>query len=477
MNETTIRAVGTTSVTLVRVLKAVATLPHQDVRAVAKFADVSDLLAERGLTNLESWGLVARTSNGRFACTQGGIERGTPDSVVMDVLRRALLAYPPFRAIRDGLLHGEPWDQAATRASLLLGIGEADAAKLKTLRFLAREMGLLDIKGALTELGFAAARRPDRAKRAPTPLNAPEANGRTPSPTRSERMLRRKRKPPPRLATGSTVAGADRLEEAAMIQRETMKLFPHDVVARNGLAETLKEMGHLDEALTIQRETAALFPDDLPGRISLADTLARMGQLDEAERVYRQLMASFPANPVVRNGLADTLRRSATPVAASRRPERSPAPGRYRYQVALSFAGEDRPVASEVARMLASQGISVFYDEYEEATLWGRDLYTHLADVYSQQAQYCLVFISRHYAGKLWTRHELQQAQARAFKEYQEYLLPIRLDDTRLPGLPETIVYVDLRQRPLAMLVKLVLQKLGDKAAAPVSSSHPAGHS
>ncbi len=69
--------------------------------------------------------------------------------------------------------------------------------------------------------------------------------------------------------------------------------------------------------------------------------------------------------------------------------------------------------------------------------------------------------LSDHYAKKLWTRHELKQAQARAFREKQEYILPIRLDDTEVPGITETIGYIDLRHDSLETVVSAVFKKLG----------------
>jgi hypothetical protein len=114
------------------------------------------------------------------------------------------------------------------------------------------------------------------------------------------------------------------------------------------------------------------------------------------------------------------------------------------YDVALSFAGEDRRYARALAELLRTAGFSVFYDEYEQATLWGRNLYTPLSDVYQNKARFCLMFISANYARKLWTKRERESAQARAFRESHEYILPLRLDDTALPGLEDTVGYIDL---------------------------------
>ncbi len=50
----------------------------------------------------------------------------------------------------------------------------------------------------------------------------------------------------------------------------------------------------------------------------------------------------------------------------------------FEYDVCLSFAGEDRAYVKEVASKLREMSIRVFYDDYEQAELWGKDLYTHL---------------------------------------------------------------------------------------------------
>ena len=110
----------------------------------------------------------------------------------------------------------------------------------------------------------------------------------------------------------------------------------------------------------------------------------------------------------------------------------------------MSFAGEDRHYANKLAKLLEAGGYSVFYDKFERAQLWGRDLYVHLSSVYKDQARYCVMFLSEHYARKLWTKHELRNAQARAFEESQEYILSVRLDDTEIPGILPTVGYLDL---------------------------------
>lgn len=132
------------------------------------------------------------------------------------------------------------------------------------------------------------------------------------------------------------------------------------------------------------------------------------------------------------------------------------------YDVAISFAGEDRSIAESIAEKLKQDGIRVFYDSYEKATLWGKDLYEHLNDVYKNKAKYCLMIISKGYRDKQWTNHERKAAQARAFSQNKEYILPLKLDDTEIPGLNETIGYLDFRtinSDEVVMLLKIKLNE------------------
>ena len=132
----------------------------------------------------------------------------------------------------------------------------------------------------------------------------------------------------------------------------------------------------------------------------------------------------------------------------------------YEFDVCLSFAGEQRRYVRRVAALLKKNGVRVFYDEYLQAALWGKDLYTHLSDVYQNAARFCVLFASREYKEKVWTSHERQSAQARAINENREYILPARFDDTEIPGLLNTVGHVDLRSTTPAKLAKLIREKV-----------------
>lgn len=85
----------------------------------------------------------------------------------------------------------------------------------------------------------------------------------------------------------------------------------------------------------------------------------------------------------------------------------------YEYDVALSFAGENREAVAAIAECLRGHGVRVFYDDFEKTDLWGKDLQEHFVNVYMRWARYVVVFVSIYYRDKVWPRHELKAALAR----------------------------------------------------------------
>ena len=136
--------------------------------------------------------------------------------------------------------------------------------------------------------------------------------------------------------------------------------------------------------------------------------------------------------------------------------------GKHKYHVAPSFAGEDRNYVEKVAAQLTADGVSVFYDKYEEVELWGKDLYTHLKEVYEKRAVFTVMFISEHYQNKLWTNHERKAAQARAFEDSdKEYILPAFFDKAiEVPGLTKTTGHISLANRSPEQFANLIVKKL-----------------
>ncbi len=131
------------------------------------------------------------------------------------------------------------------------------------------------------------------------------------------------------------------------------------------------------------------------------------------------------------------------------------------YDVAFSYAGENREYVEKVARYLKDRNVNIFYDKFEEADLWGKDLTEYFDEVFRKKAQYCVMFISKYYAEKKWPTYEKQNALAKEIEQKEEYILPARFDNTEIPGLRSTIGYIDLTQKTPEEFAKMILKKLG----------------
>jgi hypothetical protein len=132
----------------------------------------------------------------------------------------------------------------------------------------------------------------------------------------------------------------------------------------------------------------------------------------------------------------------------------------FEYDVALSFASEDRAVAEKFSNLLSEKSIKNFLDEYQAGALWGKDMLDHLVNIYSRKARYCVMFISQYYPLKKWTEVERTSLQKSALRDANEYFLLIRLDDTKVLGITDVTGYRDLRQHSMESIVNLLEQKL-----------------
>lgn len=173
-------------------------------------------------------------------------------------------------------------------------------------------------------------------------------------------------------------------------------------------------------------------------------------QADGPWAVYVDQARGRAAHVLVGEGLA------ALDLATSPAPERAADEGDpfmteplfpdRKWDVAISYAGEDSAIVDPIVSRLRREGLRVFYAKWDEivAYLFGKDLVIELPRIYQEEAGYCVVFISEAYARSMWTRLELRNSLARAL-ETDGYVLPIRLDDAKLAGLSSTVSYLDAR--------------------------------
>jgi len=142
-----------------------------------------------------------------------------------------------------------------------------------------------------------------------------------------------------------------------------------------------------------------------------------------------------------------------------------------KYDVALSFAAEDRSVARQIAEALKQQNINVFFDSHSSAELWGRNLYEYLSNIYTQ-TKLCIVLISKNYNEKQWTTLEWRSLLARSARHPSFAILPIRLDRSELPQDVANLGYITWKPESLQKLTNTVKSILA-RHEAPTPTSEP----
>ncbi len=138
------------------------------------------------------------------------------------------------------------------------------------------------------------------------------------------------------------------------------------------------------------------------------------------------------------------------------------------FQVALSFAGEQRAYVEEVAIALKEMGVSVFYDKFESSFLWGKDGFECFDQIFSERSKYVVMFISAEYVSKGRTTHERRAALSRYLNASDNSILPVRFDDSLVPGLPKTIQYVLAKEYNPSDLAKKIYYIVNKQSKSPV---------
>lgn len=105
----------------------------------------------------------------------------------------------------------------------------------------------------------------------------------------------------------------------------------------------------------------------------------------------------------------------------------------------------------------------VFYDDFYKSDLWGKKLTKHFREVYGPKARFVILLISKYYPVKDWTDFELSIARKEEQERKVEFILPIRLDNTKILGLHEDVAYLDFDKEGINGIVKCFLEKLSNQ--------------
>lgn len=203
------------------------------------------------------------------------------------------------------------------------------------------------------------------------------------------------------------------------------------------------DLPHCDDATFLRFVENCVHPVVLRNETAVAETLSVLNEALAKDGVALTKQSEISGRPVYE---ASELSSFASPT----------------YDVVLSYASEQAGYVEEVAKQLKTfDGVRTFFDKEQEATLWGKDLVEFFDQIYRNSSKFCVMFISREYVDKMWPTHERRSALARAVEQQgKEYILPVRFDNTDVPGLPFTKAYVDAQKKTPAQLAQMILQKL-----------------
>lgn len=128
------------------------------------------------------------------------------------------------------------------------------------------------------------------------------------------------------------------------------------------------------------------------------------------------------------------------------------------YDVAISFSNEDRPIARQIAESLSKRRVRVFFDEYAQSELWGRNLYEYLTKIY-EASRLCIVIVSESYTRSQWASTELRNLVAHSRLPDSFAILPITVGPVRT-GLLGNLLSIDWEKTDADELAALVEKRL-----------------
>lgn len=120
------------------------------------------------------------------------------------------------------------------------------------------------------------------------------------------------------------------------------------------------------------------------------------------------------------------------------------APGRdTEYDFAISFAGENRELAREIAQQLSVLDAHVFYDEHFEANFLGGAWSAQFERIFGRDSRLVICLLDQHYRDKIWPTFERECFLPRV---PDGDVIPIFLDDTKFVGIPKDLIGIPFKR-------------------------------
>jgi hypothetical protein len=104
------------------------------------------------------------------------------------------------------------------------------------------------------------------------------------------------------------------------------------------------------------------------------------------------------------------------------------------YDIAVSFAGQQRGYVRETVAACKAKGLRVFFDEDKTNDWWGKNFIQEQRRTYSSQTRFFVPFLSSDYLAKPIPMDEFASAMMTAVKLGDGYILPIIMGNADVPA-------------------------------------------
>ena len=115
----------------------------------------------------------------------------------------------------------------------------------------------------------------------------------------------------------------------------------------------------------------------------------------------------------------------------------------YEFDIALSFAGENRDLARHLANQLAELDVPVFYDENFESNYLGRAWSKEFSRIFGAASRYVVCLLDENHQEKIWPTFERDVFLPRV---RNGDVIPVFLDNTHIVGIPSDVVGIIFKQ-------------------------------
>jgi hypothetical protein len=104
------------------------------------------------------------------------------------------------------------------------------------------------------------------------------------------------------------------------------------------------------------------------------------------------------------------------------------------FDIAVSFASEQREYVEQTVTATKDLGLKVFYDKDASYDWWGRNFIVEQRKIYGGSTLFVVPFISKEYLARPFPMDEFSSAMMKAVKQPNPYILPILVGEVDVPA-------------------------------------------